>query len=78
MALSETGTWLEHALRALTADGESVLQLDDETMYSLVSYCEMAAPADASEYLLVLFPGTLLFHLDCLIRRLDKTVREVT
>ncbi|CAM6082204.1 unnamed protein product [Calypogeia fissa] len=52
MTLSETGTWLAHALQTLTSDGDSVLHLDPETLFSLVSYCEKAPPTDAEQYLL--------------------------
>ncbi|CAM6105444.1 unnamed protein product [Calypogeia fissa] len=52
MTLSETSTWLAHALQTITSDGDSVLHLDPETLFSLVSYCEKALPTDAEQYLL--------------------------
>ncbi|KAL3691554.1 hypothetical protein R1sor_005205 [Riccia sorocarpa] len=52
MALSEAGQWLEESLLKLSADTESGLQLDADLVYSLVSYCEMATPSDAAEYLM--------------------------
>ncbi|KAL2622571.1 hypothetical protein R1flu_002776 [Riccia fluitans] len=52
MALSEAGHYLEESLLKLSADAESGLQLDSDLVFSLVSYCEMATPPDASEYLM--------------------------
>ncbi|XP_075519491.1 uncharacterized protein LOC142553254 [Primulina tabacum] len=51
MALKSSGQWLEKALMELCNKVETGLQLDGEIISGLVSYCEMAAPFDAKEYL---------------------------
>lgn len=53
MALTEAGKWLEESLLNLSSDVRSGLQLDADLVYNLVSYCELASPPDASEYLMV-------------------------
>jgi hypothetical protein len=68
--LSETGKWLERALLTLSLEEDSVLQLDSETLHSLVSCCERAPPTDAEQYLLVTFfhisivPGNPISQMD--------------
>lgn len=53
------GEWLEKALLVLCGKLETGLELDADIISGLVSYCELAAPQDAAEYLHVL----LLFYL---------------
>ncbi|KAK9143833.1 hypothetical protein Syun_013233 [Stephania yunnanensis] len=48
---SGTGEWLEKALSKLCGRVESGLCLDAEVISGLVSYCELAPPEDAQEYL---------------------------
>ncbi|KAK9119285.1 hypothetical protein Scep_017378 [Stephania cephalantha] len=48
---SGTGEWLEKALSELCGRVESGLYLDAEVISGLVSYCELAPPEDAQEYL---------------------------
>lgn len=45
------GEWLEKALVELCRKTETGLDLDNEIISGLVSYCEMAQPLDAKEYL---------------------------
>uniref|UniRef100_A0A7N0U9Y9 Activating signal cointegrator 1 n=1 Tax=Kalanchoe fedtschenkoi TaxID=63787 RepID=A0A7N0U9Y9_KALFE len=45
------GKWLEKALMELCQKTETGLGLDGEIISGLVSYCEMAPPQDAKEYL---------------------------
>ncbi|KZV28135.1 activating signal cointegrator 1 [Dorcoceras hygrometricum] len=51
MAMESSGQWLEKALMELCNKVETGLQLDAEIISGLVSYCEMAPPLDAKEYL---------------------------
>ncbi|KAK9116744.1 hypothetical protein Sjap_015691 [Stephania japonica] len=48
---SGTGEWLEKALAELCGRVESGLDLDADVISGLVSYCELAPPEDAQEYL---------------------------
>lgn len=50
---SSTGKWLEKALMELCHKMETGLglNLDEEVISGLVSYCELAPPEDAKEYL---------------------------
>ena len=50
-----SGEWLEAALLDLAGRTETgLLQLDADVVSGLVSYCELAPPEDAREYLTVL------------------------
>lgn len=51
MASTESGKWLQDALIDLCSKVESELHLDYDLITGLVSYCELAAPEDAKEYL---------------------------
>ncbi|KAL8042253.1 hypothetical protein ABFX02_09G038400 [Erythranthe guttata] len=51
MGVEASGQWLEKALMELCKKIETGIQLDDEIISGLVSYCEMAPPLDAKEYL---------------------------
>jgi hypothetical protein len=53
MASTESGKWLQDALLDLCSKVESGLLLDYDLITGLVSYCELAAPEDAKEYLTV-------------------------
>jgi hypothetical protein len=53
MAMSAAGQWLQQALLDLCSDAQSGVQLEQEVVSSLVSYCEIASPSDAEQYLLV-------------------------
>eukprot|EP00262_Sarcandra_glabra_P014073 TRINITY_DN4029_c0_g1_i3.p1 TRINITY_DN4029_c0_g1~~TRINITY_DN4029_c0_g1_i3.p1 ORF type:complete len:133 (-),score=17.92 TRINITY_DN4029_c0_g1_i3:173-571(-) len=46
-----SGEWLEKALIDLCGNLESGLDLDRDLISGLVSYCELAPPQDAQEYL---------------------------
>lgn len=49
--METSGQWLEKALAELCQKMETGIQLDGEIISGLVSYCEMAPPLDAKEYL---------------------------
>lgn len=49
--MESSGQWLEKALLELCKKTETGLDLDAEIISGLVSYCEMAPPLDAKEYL---------------------------
>ncbi|KAJ7531020.1 hypothetical protein O6H91_14G029000 [Diphasiastrum complanatum] len=50
------GEWLEKALLSMCDDDSTTgLQLDPEVVTSLVSYCQLAPPSDAGEYLSSIF-----------------------
>ncbi|KAL3845960.1 hypothetical protein ACJIZ3_003363 [Penstemon smallii] len=49
--MESSGMWLEKALMELCNKVENGLELDREIISGLVSYCEMAPPLDAKEYL---------------------------
>ncbi|XP_024172914.1 activating signal cointegrator 1 [Rosa chinensis] len=49
--MGQSGQWLEKALVDLCQKMESVLGLDRDMISGLVSYCELADPRDAKEYL---------------------------
>lgn len=49
--MESSGQWLEKALAELCQKMETGIQLDGEIISGLVSYCEMAPPLDAKEYL---------------------------
>ncbi|KAK8475209.1 hypothetical protein V6N12_034029, partial [Hibiscus sabdariffa] len=49
--METAGEWLEKALMELCKKIETGLDLDREIISGLVSYCEMAHPLDAKEYL---------------------------
>ncbi|KAH6797346.1 transcription regulator/ zinc ion binding protein [Perilla frutescens var. hirtella] len=51
MGMEPSGQWLEKALTELCQKMETGIQLDGEIISGLVSYCEMAPPLDAKEYL---------------------------
>ncbi|CAA0820840.1 Unknown protein [Striga hermonthica] len=51
MGIESSGEWLEKALMELCKKIETGLDLDGEIITGLVSYCEMASPLDAKEYL---------------------------
>lgn len=54
------GQWLEKALSDLCQKMETGLGLDSDMISGLVSYCELAHPQDAKEYLDVKFSLTFL------------------
>ncbi|KAF8015006.1 hypothetical protein BT93_H0714 [Corymbia citriodora subsp. variegata] len=49
--MESPGQWLEKALLDLCKRGESGLDLDEDVITGLVSYCDLAQPSDAKEYL---------------------------
>lgn len=49
--MGSPGQWLENALVDLCKRIETGLDLDREIISGLVSYCELAQPRDAKEYL---------------------------
>ncbi|KAL8457425.1 hypothetical protein ACS0TY_035327 [Phlomoides rotata] len=51
MGIESSGQWLEKALMELSKKMETGIELDGEIISGLVSYCEMAPPLDAKEYL---------------------------
>lgn len=51
MGVESSGQWLEKALTELCGKMETGIELDGEIISGLVSYCEMAPPLDAKEYL---------------------------
>lgn len=51
IGMESSGKWLEKALLELCKKVETGLELDGEIISGLVSYCEMASPLDAKEYL---------------------------
>ncbi|KAL2244238.1 activating signal cointegrator 1 [Sesamum indicum] len=51
MGVEPSGEWLEKALTELCKKVETGIGLDGEIISGLVSYCEMAPPLDAKEYL---------------------------
>ncbi|KAL6583985.1 hypothetical protein OROMI_003274 [Orobanche minor] len=51
MGAESSGGWLEKALIELCKKIETGIDLDGEIISGLVSYCEMASPLDAKEYL---------------------------
>lgn len=53
--MESSGQWLEKALLELCGKIENGLDLDAEIISGLVSYCELAPPLDAKEYLDVIF-----------------------
>lgn len=53
--MESSGQWLEKALMELCNNIQSGLDLDAEIVSGLVSYCELAPPLDAKEYLDVIF-----------------------
>lgn len=53
--METAGEWLEKALLDLCKRIETGLDLDGEIISGLVSYCELAQPLDAKEYLDVIF-----------------------
>lgn len=48
-----SGQWLEAALHELSGKIESGLQLDGDLISGLVSFCELAPPLDAADYIKV-------------------------
>lgn len=65
--METAGQWLEKALLELCKKTERGLDLDADIISGLVSYCEMASPLDAKEYLDVNFSiyillPTCFFH----------------
>ena len=53
--MENSGQWLEKALTELCKGLKTVIDLDDDVISGLVSYCERAPPLDAQEYLHVRF-----------------------
>ncbi|KAG0604183.1 hypothetical protein M758_10G151100 [Ceratodon purpureus] len=51
MAMSRAAQWLQQALLDQCSDSNAALQLDPEVVSSLVSYCEIASPSEAQQYL---------------------------
>lgn len=51
MGIESSGQWLEKALMELSKKMQTSIELDGEIISGLVSYCEMAPPLDAKEYL---------------------------
>ena len=49
--MESPGQWLEKALLDLCKKIETGLDLDGDLISGLVSYCELASPLDAKEYL---------------------------
>lgn len=49
--MENSGQWLEKALIELCKGMETGLDLDEDIISGLVSYCELAPPLDAQEYL---------------------------
>lgn len=49
------GQWLEEALVDLCQKTETGLNFDRDVISGLVSYCDLAQPVDAKEYLDVIF-----------------------
>lgn len=49
------GRWLEESLLDLCQKPESGLNFDHDVISGLVSYCDLAQPVDAKEYLDVIF-----------------------
>lgn len=49
--METSGQWLEKALLDLSMKIPTSLDLDADVISGLVSYCEMASPLDAKEYL---------------------------
>lgn len=49
--MESPGQWLEKALLDLCKQAESGLDLDKDVISGLVSYCDLAQPSDAKEYL---------------------------
>ncbi|KAI3429926.1 zf-C2HC5 domain-containing protein, partial [Psidium guajava] len=49
--MESPGQWLEKALLDLCKKAESGLDLDKDVISGLVSYCDLAQPSDAKEYL---------------------------
>ena len=58
--METSGEWLEKALVELCKKMETGLDLDREIISGLVSYCELAQPLDAKEYLDVIFSSLSL------------------
>lgn len=72
--MESSGQWLERALLELCNKIENGLDLDADIISGLVSYCELAPPLEAKEYLDVTsFPfhpsimGYMLFILSVLL-----------
>lgn len=64
--MESPGQWLEKALLDLRKQVDSGLDLDEDIISGLVSYCELAQPVDAKEYLDVIFSYLLLsLRMDC-------------
>lgn len=51
-----SGEWLEKALVELCGRIETGLDLDGDLIRGLVSFCELAPPQDAADYLTVRIP----------------------
>lgn len=49
--MENSGQWLEKTLIELCKGMETGLDLDEDIISGLVSYCELASPLDAQEYL---------------------------
>lgn len=54
--MESAGEWLEKALLDLCNKTEKGLDLDGDLISGLVSYCQLASPVDAKEYLDVISP----------------------
>jgi hypothetical protein len=55
---STSGEWLKGALQELRGQTGSGLELDGDLISGLVSFCELAPPPDAADYLAVRAPTT--------------------
>uniref|UniRef100_A0A0A9FTD9 Uncharacterized protein n=1 Tax=Arundo donax TaxID=35708 RepID=A0A0A9FTD9_ARUDO len=53
---STSGEWLMGALKELREQKGSALELDADLISGLVSFCELAPPPDAADYLAVRAP----------------------
>lgn len=61
--MENSGQWLEKALTELCKRLETGLDLDADIISGLVSYCELAPPLDAQEYLHVRKSSSLIFSI---------------
>jgi hypothetical protein len=68
-----SGQWLEAALQELSGKIESGLQLDGDLIAGLVSFCELAPPLDAADYIKVC--AYFLHPLQLVINILFSTLR---
>lgn len=69
--METSGQWLEKALLDLSMKIQTGLGLDADMISGLVSYCEMASPLDAKEYLDVILQKFPLFLSRCVYNNWD-------